>query len=135
MSKIPDPCPGQWAFDPMIEKPSSVYIAGPMTGLPAFNYPAFFAEAQRWSDAGWHVENPANGVPLPHWRSYMRRAIGQLIKCECICLLPGWTSSRGAVTEWLIASMLGMDITYHEPPRSWMVPIISTIEICLGPRK
>jgi hypothetical protein len=29
-----------------------IYIAGPMTGLPEFNYPAFNAEAQRLRGLG-----------------------------------------------------------------------------------
>lgn len=36
-----------------------VYIAGPMTGLPEYNFPAFHAAAKAWRDAGWEVLNPA----------------------------------------------------------------------------
>ena len=32
-----------------------VYVAGPMTGLPDFNYPAFNAEAQRLRGLGYQV--------------------------------------------------------------------------------
>lgn len=36
-----------------------LYLAGPMTGLPDFNYPAFHAAAAAWRAAGWTVANPA----------------------------------------------------------------------------
>ncbi|MCY1527250.1 hypothetical protein D9M68_623110 [compost metagenome] len=36
-----------------------IYLAGPMTGLPEFNYPAFHAEAARLRALGYQVENPA----------------------------------------------------------------------------
>ena len=34
-----------------------IYIAGPMTGLPDFNYPAFNAAAARMRALGFEVEN------------------------------------------------------------------------------
>lgn len=43
-----------------------IYLAGPMTGLPEFNYPAFHAEAARLRGLGYQVENPADhGVKVP----------------------------------------------------------------------
>jgi hypothetical protein len=93
-----------------------VYVAGPMSGLPDFNRPAFFAEADRLRAAGFAVENPAAGPELPHWAAYMRRGLVQLLGCDAICLLPGWAASRGATLEWLVASALGMSVMYHEPP-------------------
>ncbi|MCS8243350.1 DUF4406 domain-containing protein [Pseudomonas aeruginosa] len=38
-----------------------VYLAGPMTGLPDFNYPAFNAEEKRIRALGYIVE--VNGLP------------------------------------------------------------------------
>lgn len=95
-----------------------IYIAGPMTGLPDFNYPAFHAEAQRLRALGFHVENPAENAPPPcgTWHGYMRIAIPQLLSCEAICLLPGWPQSRGARIEHGLAIELGMSVLYHEPP-------------------
>jgi hypothetical protein len=59
--------------------PSRVYLAGPMTGLPEFNYPAFNAEAARLRALGYQVENPAEN-PLPAeapWHQCMRAAIAR----------------------------------------------------------
>lgn len=36
-----------------------VYIAGPMTGLPEFNYPTFFAAEEYLRSHGAKVMNPA----------------------------------------------------------------------------
>lgn len=36
-----------------------VYISGPMTGLPEFNYPAFFAAAEALEARGYETINPA----------------------------------------------------------------------------
>ncbi len=38
---------------------TTVYIAGPMTGLPGWNYSAFNAAAKTLRDIGIKVENPA----------------------------------------------------------------------------
>ena len=37
----------------------SIYIAGPMSGLPNNGYDAFNAKAVQLRTAGWHVINPA----------------------------------------------------------------------------
>ena len=44
-----------------------VYIAGPMTGLPDFNYPAFNAAAAKLRALGLEVLNPAENPPPPLW--------------------------------------------------------------------
>jgi hypothetical protein len=37
----------------------SIYIAGPMTGYPNFNFQAFHDAAAKWKALGWKVWNPA----------------------------------------------------------------------------
>lgn len=85
-----------------------IYIAGPMSGFPENNYPAFNAEAARLRAIGYHVENPAENPEQVDWQSYMRVAITQLVKCDAIALLPGWQSSRGALIENGLAISLGI---------------------------
>lgn len=96
-----------------------IYIAGPMTGIADLNYPAFNAEAARLRGLGHHVENPAEN-PEPEcgsWKGYMRMAIKQLIECDTVFLLPGYTMSKGAMLEVHIALSLGMNLAGedHEP--------------------
>lgn len=91
-----------------------IYVAGPMTGLPDFNFPAFHAAADRLRSLGHHVENPADhGVIDGHeWADYMRMDIGQLVTCDAIFLLPGWEKSKGATLERHIAQALGMPVLH-----------------------
>lgn len=87
-----------------------IYIAGPMTGYPDFNYPAFNAEAARLRALGWEVENPAeNPVPNPEtWENYLRQALRQMLTCDAVAFLPGWEASRGAVLERYVAKRVGI---------------------------
>ena len=94
-----------------------VYIAGPMTGLPEFNYPAFNRAADALCAKGYHVENPAaNPVPpCGTWKGYMRMAITQLVTCDTVVLLPGWSDSKGAKVEHQLA--LDLDLQVLDPRR------------------
>lgn len=91
------------------------YIAGPMTGLPEFNYPAFHAAAAKLRAEGVGVVNPAdhaNGDTGRSWPFYMRLALVSLAGCHAIAMLPGWERSRGARLEHHVATELGMPVTY-----------------------
>ncbi|MDH0640963.1 DUF4406 domain-containing protein, partial [Pseudomonas sp. GD03860] len=93
-----------------------VYIAGPMTGLPGFNFPAFNTMAATMRAEGWHVENPAEHghVEGAEWADYLRHDIGRMATCEAVMLLPGWSKSRGAQLELHIAEELGLRIMLAE---------------------
>ena len=93
-----------------------LYIAGPMSGLPEFNYPAFHEAEERLLDVGYAVLNPANidalhnpepGQPQ-EWDWYMRHALRQVLDADGIALLPGWEFSRGAKLERHIGRELGI---------------------------
>lgn len=88
------------------------YIAGPMSGLPNANYPAFNAAAHQLRGRGWKVENPAEN-PEPEcksWLGYMRMSLVQISRVDAVVLLPGWEGSRGARIEWQIAEGLGLKV-------------------------
>jgi len=89
-----------------------IYIAGPMTGLPDNNYPAFHAAAAELRAQGHMVANPAeNEAPsCGTWLGYMRLALAQLIQCDAVHMLPGWSRSRGAMVEFTLAKELGLDV-------------------------
>lgn len=90
-----------------------VYIAGPMTGIAEFNFPAFNKEAVRLRAEGLTVLNPADHgiVEGAEWADYLRHDIAGLATCQRIHLLPGWEKSKGARLEVTIAQALGMAIT------------------------
>lgn len=91
-----------------------VYISGPMTGLPEFNYPAFNAAAAALRAAGYVVENPAENPepPCKSWAGYMRSAIAQVSRAHALYLLDGWERSRGARLEVQIALELELAIDF-----------------------
>jgi len=93
--------------------PKRLYIAGPMTGLPDHNYPAFHDAAKRASAAGWDVANPADNfggrTDLPRER-YLRADVAMLAQCDAVALLPGWEQSQGAQLEYLIARELNLEL-------------------------
>jgi hypothetical protein len=95
-----------------------IYIAGPMTGLPAHNLPAFAAAAKQLAALGYDAVNPGRrGVVLGYtWRDYMRDALRELLGCEAVALLDGWEHSRGAALEVHVAQALGMPV---QPLTHW----------------
>jgi len=108
-----------------------VYLAGPMTGLPEFNYPLFHAVAARLRELGHTVLNPAENPvpPCGSWQGYMRMALAQLVQCERIVLLPGWTESRGALIERKLAQVLGMEVVHFtDPAMLELVPLVSALD-------
>lgn len=86
------------------------YLSGPMSGLPEMNYPAFNAEAERLRELGFHVENPAENPEQSSWEDYMKAAIIQMLSCEVVVMLPGWSESRGALIERELALRLGLKV-------------------------
>lgn len=93
-----------------------LYIAGPMSGLPDFNYPAFYKAAEQLRAAGYEVENPAENTieGTASWLAYMRMSLVQISKVDGIALLPGWAGSRGALLEEHIGTELGLTVRYVE---------------------
>lgn len=89
------------------------YVAGPMSNLPDFNYPAFHQATSVLRGAGFDVENPAEHNLDPAtatYADYLRHGFVKLLRCDGIVLLPGWRASGGAVREANIAAWCGMTI-------------------------
>ena len=108
-----------------------VYLAGPMSGIPQFNFPAFFAAADRLRAKGHEVFNPAeedikrsgNGWwensdgshrNLPEgitYRECLRHDLNWILDhAEGIALLPGWEKSKGVAAEHALAVALNLTI-------------------------
>lgn len=96
----------------MIILPEVLYVAGPMTGLPELNYPAFFAAEARLIAAGFRVENPAINQlpPEAHYTDYLRLGLAQLLKTGGVAVLEDWWASTGARWEISTAGILHMPI-------------------------
>lgn len=89
-----------------------LYVAGPMAGLPEFNYPAFFAAEKRLQKYGYDTFNPARteGREDWSWADYMRVGIADVLASDGVAVLPGWESSRGARLEVHVAVELGLPV-------------------------
>lgn len=93
-----------------------VYIVGPMTGLPAFNYPAFYKAEEDLKLLGYQVINPARldgGDTSKPWLYYIERTLHYLPQAQAIYLLRGWQNSYGAWIEVLVAQKLGKEFLYE----------------------
>lgn len=98
------------------------YLAGPMSGIPQFNFPAFFEAGTKLRERGWDIISPAelddagdkgsalaspDGDPNNRdyiggktWGDYLKRDVKIVAdQVQGIVLLPGWEESRGARLE------------------------------------
>lgn len=90
-----------------------VYVAGPMTGYPEFNYPAFFKAADALRAAGIEPINPARSESregCKTWLDFMRLSLLDIAACDGIATLTGWQDSRGAALEVHIARSLDLPV-------------------------
>lgn len=101
-----------------------LYIAGPMTGMPEHNFPAFHEAAAKLETAGYqvvHTANPENLEPekvkSTSWEQWLRKAIAVMMDADAIALLPGWQASRGARLEVMVGLEVGMQ---SAPVKDWL---------------
>jgi Domain of unknown function (DUF4406) len=93
-----------------------LYVSGPMTGLPDWNFPAFNTAAAKVRALGHEAVNPVdvNPDPATPWEMCLRADIKALCDCDGIVLLPGWEKSKGAQLELHIAHRLQMSVHFIE---------------------
>lgn len=105
----------------------TLYISGPMTGIPHWNYPAFTDAAAELRAWGFNVISPheldqdAGKDPEASWTAADRReAIARDVEAvaklaDGVAVLDGWAASFGARAEVAVASALSLPIqTIHE---------------------
>jgi|ERR1051325_3891020 hypothetical protein len=118
-----------------------IYLAGPMRGIPEFNFPAFHAATSRLRKSGHFVFNPAERDIAHHGKDIskgnatgdealavsehgfdLRKALKDDLEFIClhadaIALLPGWENSKGARAELHTALALNLEIIHLESSR------------------
>ena len=114
-----------------------IYLAGPMRGIPDFNFPAFkkgaaylraqghdvFSPAERdEADFGTTVQKKGDendfAASVGLTTQYLRRRVfffdAEYITkhADAIALLPGWENSKGVKAELALAQALGLDVIH-----------------------
>ncbi len=116
----------------MLNAYAQVYIAGPMTGIPNLNWPAFDRAEAIMRDMGvaWAYTNPAEldrrlGLSVKHnvdLATLLASDFRYLVNCDAIVLLDGWGHSKGANCELAVARMMGMPAyVLIEGPEGWVL--------------
>lgn len=112
-----------------------IYLSGPMTGHPNFNFPAFEDASERLRNLGHEVMSPHEhdlalhpelefstgyatgdpaGCPTFSLPKAFRWDIEQILSADAIVLLPGWESSAGSKFERLVAEKCGVLVMLYE---------------------
>lgn len=120
------------------ETHASLYLSGPMTGYPDFNFREFRQLAMELRELGFHVINPAeleNGRTDLPYNHYLRRDVAALTRADAIAVLKGWRASKGANIEVSVAAMLDIPLV----DAYTLEPVVETIleeaqRICYGDR-
>jgi hypothetical protein len=105
-----------------------LYLAGPMSGYPDFNFPAFTQAAAQLRRFGYKVVSPHETACLDGsfagsktWDDYMRSDISaMMIGADAIATLPersGFSPSRGMRVEIALAKSLGWQV---RPYAEWL---------------
>lgn len=113
------------------------YLAGPMRGIPEYNFPAFRNAAFKLRNTGLTIISPAEmdeqvgfNAETDGWSSddaadAVVRDVKAIANADGIILLPGWEQSKGSWQEIITANYLGKQIlTYDET-----VPNLTTVLI------
>ena len=95
-----------------------IYLSGPMTGYPDFNYPAFRKAASIFRMNGLEVFDPSecfDGDQTLSKETYMREDITAVLKATLVVTLDGWEQSSGARLEVEVAKAIGIPVeSYNE---------------------
>ena len=99
-----------------------IYLAGPMSGIQFYNFPAFDAAAARLRALGHSVVSPADldrehgfdgmsGDPAPFThRDVMRWDLPAVLDADVVAVLPGWQASKGTAIELAVARGVGIPV-------------------------
>ena len=97
-----------------IDKTQTVYLSGPMTGLPDCNRAAFNMRAEAFKALGYSVNNPAD-ISVTHgtdkaYGFYFKRALRLMLESDVVYVFGDTSKSAGVQMELQAAQLAGMPI-------------------------
>ena len=107
------------------------YLSGPMSGYPSYNYAAF-DDAEAVLAPHYRVINPArnfDGDTTHEKAVYMRVDFESVLKADLVFVLPGWSASRGARAEVLVAQEIGIPIFDLETMEDVFLEVVTDVRI------
>lgn len=132
------------------------YIAGPMSGVPQFNFPAFDAAAADLRSRGYDIVSPAelddeevraealaspDGKPKGRehaagqtWGDFLARDVKLIADdgIKGIIFLPNWWKSRGARLEAFVGLLCGLKFAKYAPDEIGGVTPMGTMDVMLS---
>ena len=99
----------------------TIYLSGPMSGIPNFNFPTFNFWEKYFTSQGYKVINPARqmfGITWLPWEFYIiyDMFILWITRPTHIFMLQNWELSTGAQIEILFCNKKNAKILYEMPP-------------------
>lgn len=129
-----------------------IYQAGPMRGLPLYNFNTFEQGKRYLTELGHEVVSPhdidieeglvavkfhytnGNGMmrcftevkltPLFSIERALKRDFAAITQCDAISLLPGAAESQGTAREISVARWCGLHVFAHDPDRKTFEPAV-----------
>jgi Domain of unknown function (DUF4406) len=125
----------------MLDKSLIYYLAGPMTGIPQFNFPAFEQSARELRALGFTIISPheqdsaavqvaalaskdgaldAGKIAGETWGQILAKDVILVAdKVDGIIFMPGWWNSRGAKLEAVVGLLTGKLFGFYAPAGSY----------------
>lgn len=121
------------------------YLAGPMTGYPQFNFPAFTEACKVLRDKGYNIISPheldspeiqkealesvdgtlhGGKIAGETWGDVLSRDVRVVAdEVQGIIFLPGWHASRGARLEAMVGLLCNHEFHFYNPDRQDVVQL------------
>ncbi len=105
-------------------KDKNVYLAGPMTGIPDYNRPAFMVAHFALRPHVLGLLNPSFlPVTLRDHAAYMAISLPMVDAADAVIFLPGWKASKGCALELARANERGIPcFEYLNPSKKGRLP-------------
>lgn len=117
--------------------PVRLYLAGPMSGFPRFNFDAFASAAAQLREAGFEVWSPAEydlehgfdpdsapaNLPREEYAQILAKDLQKVCEVDGVALLPRWYVSPGARAEAAVADAIGIPALTVE---TWLAAVALT---------